>query len=314
MSDENVSLVDSFAKAVIDGASVWRTQPLTVSSPTLTLTAKADGSVGYGDVVVEFASHATTAVVDRLGAFVDAYVASLSELMAASDARFYQRGALYIRLATRDRGHDDVLQRFACRFVELRAAYADAHAVRWHEYAMWLNPAVDSLIPAAANATVGVGAVVLSGDRRRVALVWENGSWKIPTGHVDAGETAAAAGAREIREETNLVVDNDDTPPQLVALQERLRASKQKGYKNVFVVYAYTVHECDAIRGDGREIPLDGARWFDVAALLRDGATTLATVTDDAANVTLDGDWGTAPFWGMSLVWLADALSRRRKE
>jgi 8-oxo-dGTP diphosphatase len=62
-----------------------------------------------------------------------------------------------------------------------------------------------------AQPVVGVGAVVVDGDRR-VLLVKRRheplaGQWSLPGGALELGETLEAAAAREIREETGLVVD-----------------------------------------------------------------------------------------------------------
>jgi len=58
---------------------------------------------------------------------------------------------------------------------------------------------------------LGVGAVIVTDDGR-VVLVKRGheplaGTWTLPGGAVEVGETARAATAREIREETGLIVD-----------------------------------------------------------------------------------------------------------
>jgi ADP-ribose pyrophosphatase YjhB (NUDIX family) len=58
---------------------------------------------------------------------------------------------------------------------------------------------------------LGVGGVVLTPDGRVVLVKRRHepaaGTWSLPGGAVEVGETAQAAVAREIREETGLIVD-----------------------------------------------------------------------------------------------------------
>ena len=64
---------------------------------------------------------------------------------------------------------------------------------------------------AASRPTVAVGAIVLDAQGR--VLVVERGKppgvgqWTVPGGRLEAGETLAQAVAREVREETGLVVE-----------------------------------------------------------------------------------------------------------
>lgn len=65
-----------------------------------------------------------------------------------------------------------------------------------------------------ARPTVGVGAVILDDDGRLLCVKRGRapamGSWSLPGGRIEAGETAAEAVAREVFEETGLVVEVGD--------------------------------------------------------------------------------------------------------
>ena len=56
----------------------------------------------------------------------------------------------------------------------------------------------------AGRLTIGCAAVIFSDDRTAVLLTrrQDNGRWCLPGGHMEAGERADEACAREVREET----------------------------------------------------------------------------------------------------------------
>ena len=82
---------------------------------------------------------------------------------------------------------------------------------------------------------VGVGAIVMRDGRvllgRRIGSHGA-GTWALPGGHLEFGESAAACAAREVREETGLEID-DITPAPYTS---DVFASEGKHYVTLFVV------------------------------------------------------------------------------
>jgi 8-oxo-dGTP pyrophosphatase MutT (NUDIX family) len=84
--------------------------------------------------------------------------------------------------------------------------------------------------------TLGVRAVVIDGSGR-VFLVMHSyvAGWHLPGGGVETGETAAAALARELREEGNIEIDE---PPTLFGVYFNRRVSR-RDHVAVYVVRAF---------------------------------------------------------------------------
>jgi 8-oxo-dGTP diphosphatase len=115
-----------------------------------------------------------------------------------------------------------------------------------------------------AQPVVGVGAVVLDGDR--VLLVKRghpplNGEWSLPGGTLELGETLEAAVAREVLEETGLEV----SVGQVVEVLDRVdRAPDGRiEYHFVIVDYACTVRGGSIVSGSDAE----DARWVPIREL-----------------------------------------------
>src|SRR6202158_3129105 len=124
------------------------------------------------------------------------------------------------------------------------------------------RPAVVREFP--AQPVVGVGAVVVDGDR--VLLVKRGhpplkGEWSLPGGTVELGETLEAAVAREVLEETGLEV----SVGQVVEVLDHVdRAPDGRiEYHFVIVDYACTVRGGFLARGSDAE----DARWVPIREL-----------------------------------------------
>lgn len=115
--------------------------------------------------------------------------------------------------------------------------------------------------------TVGVRALVVDGEGK-VLLVRHTylPGWHLPGGRVNKGETAAAAAARELREEAGLV---SMVPPRLLGLYGRFR----HGGSDHVAVYVFE-HWSGTVRPDGLEVAEAG---FYALGRLPEG-TTQATL------------------------------------
>ena len=107
-------------------------------------------------------------------------------------------GQVYVALSERsiDAAHVRCLLDKGFRFYHHRTSPEGEDELVY--YAWPDRPDFPDKVPPYATSTEGVGAILLSPDERRVLLVWEYGCWKMPTGAVDAGESALSALRREV--------------------------------------------------------------------------------------------------------------------
>ena len=136
---------------------------------------------------------------------------------------------------------------------------------------------------------VGVGAVVLDGDR--VLLVKRGreplkGQWSLPGGRVELGETLESAIAREVLEETGLEVEVGP----IVDVIDRIGRDSSGVVTDHFVLVDFV---CRATGGSVQGASdADAAEWVAVRDLETRGVASItATVIRKAAGRTFtDGD------------------------
>jgi len=122
---------------------------------------------------------------------------------------------------------------------------------------------------------VGVGAVIVSDGR--VVLIRRRheplaGHWSLPGGMVELGETLETAIAREMLEETSLVVEVGP----VIEVFDRIMFDESGRVRYHFVLVDYL---CWPIGGDLRaSSDVDEAAWVDPADLERYSLTAKATV------------------------------------
>ena len=175
--------------------------------PRPTAAALAAGATDTGPLSVE------DGVVYQGGAFSSLWIrvgcaqanlvsaSALDELVSAALAKqctLPKPGAVYVALSERsiDAAHVRCLLDKGFRFYHHRTSPEGEDELVY--YAWPDRPDFPDKVPPYATSTEGVGAILLSPDERRVLLVWEYGCWKMPTGAVDAGESALSALRREV--------------------------------------------------------------------------------------------------------------------
>ncbi len=142
-----------------------------------------------------------------------------------------------------------------------------------------------------AAPVVGVGGVVVRGDK--VLLIKRGrepakGIWSIPGGAVELGEGCRQALAREVSEETGLVVKVGP----LIEVVDRILPAPDGRIEYHYVLIDYL---CHSPRGEARAAS-DAAqvRWVDVAELRK------VRLTQDTLEVILRGlDLGRGLDWNM---------------
>ena len=149
-----------------------------------------------------------------------------------------------------------------------------------------------------ARPVVGVGGVVVHGDRVLLARRGHEpnaGLWTVPGGGVEAGEPLRAAVAREVREETGLLVE----PGPVIELLERIVRDEAGKVRYHYVLVDFL---CRLAPGASTEVACGGdcpeARWVPAADL---GGLPVTAGTPEVVARAVAAARGEAPAepWGL---------------
>jgi mutator protein MutT len=128
-----------------------------------------------------------------------------------------------------------------------------------------------------ARPIVGVGAIVVDGSR--VLLVRRaneplKGEWSLPGGAVEVGETLEAAVAREVREETGLIVEVGP----VVEVLDRIRVAENGRTRFHYVLIDFVCRPASADVMSGSDA--DAAQWVEASELRAHGVaeSTIAVI------------------------------------
>lgn len=132
--------------------------------------------------------------------------------------------------------------------------FADALAKRWRED-------IVSGVPGYVTPKVGVGAVVFN-EREELLMVHRSeGNWFIPTGWADIGYSPAQVAAKEVREETGMLV----TPKRVVGVYDAGRWWNRHAHPYFYQIAFY----CQLDGGELKPHPVEtrGVGFFPLDAL-----------------------------------------------
>ena len=130
---------------------------------------------------------------------------------------------------------------------------------------------------------------VISGERRYVLVREKNGSYGLPKGHVEPGETLAQTALREVREETGLTLTSYRYRGIITFASDRWETE----YMHLFTADGFTGELCRCDEGD--------LEWVD-----DDKVAALPTWEGD--RVFLDLIARDVPFFSLKLVYDGDVL------